>query len=54
MKKKNTRTTWVGVNIVPIRPTIDDMPREHNNSDIGLLTPLRVDTVCNNEPSIEK
>ena len=43
-KKKNTRPLWVGVNIVSVRPTLDDMPPGHTNNGIGLLTPLRVDT----------
>lgn len=44
-KKKNTIPIWIGVNIVFVRPTFDDMPTRLNNSGIGLLTTLRMDIV---------
>ena len=44
-KKKNADLCKVGVNKMSVRPTHGDMATGHANSGVGLLIPLRVDTI---------
>lgn len=38
--KKNTKLLRIGVNIVFVWPTLDNMPTGHDNNGIGQLTTL--------------
>ena len=39
------------MNEMPVQPTHGDMATSHANSGVGLLTPLKVDTIVTKNPS---
>ena len=50
-KKKNADLFEVSGNEMSVRPTHGGMATGHVNNGVGLLTPLRVDTIVTKNPS---
>jgi len=43
--KESQTSSEIGVEKMSVQPTLDDRHTEHNSNDVGLLTPVRVDTM---------